>query len=75
MKENALHFFYIIALVYVISAILNGRDIYDQSKGYVKNKSGYVEVLNFGERLLNVKEWIFTCSEWDKKKSPFRKKH
>ena len=74
MKKNSLHYFRIIALLYVISAILNGQAIYDQSKGYVDDKSGYVEVLNFEDRLLNVKEWIFTGSEWDKKSFISKKK-
>ncbi len=68
MKKNSLNYFYIIAMIYVICAALNGRAIYDQSKGYAKDKSGYVKTLNFEDRLLNVGEWIFTDSEWDDKK-------
>ena len=69
MKRNALYYFYIIALLYVIGAVFDGVAIYNHSKGYTKDKSGYVEILNFEDRLLNVEEWMFTGSGWDSKES------
>ena len=69
MKKNSLYYFYIIALLYIIGAVFDGVAIYSHSKGYTKDKSGYVEILNFEDRLLNVEEWMFTGSGWDSKKS------
>ena len=69
MKINSLYYFYIIALLYVIGVVFDGVAIYNHSKGYTKDKSGYVEILNFEDRLLNVEEWMFTGSGWDSKKS------
>ncbi len=48
---------------------MDGQAIYNHSKEYVRYKSGYVEILNFEDRLLNVKEWIFTDSGWESKQS------
>lgn len=69
MNKNSLYYFCIIALLYIIGAVFDGVDIYNHSKGYTKDKSDYVEILNFEDRLLNVEEWIFTGSGWDSKKS------
>jgi Uncharacterized paraquat-inducible protein A len=65
MKKHSLYYFSIIALLYVIGAAFNGQAIYNQSKKYEKNKSDYVDVLNFEDRLLNIEEWIYTGSGWD----------
>ncbi len=46
---------------------MDGRTIYNQSKEYVRYKSEYVEILNFEDRLLDVKEWMFTDSGWESK--------
>jgi hypothetical protein len=67
MKKNPLYYFTIIALLYVVGAVLNGQAIYNQSKLYAKDKLDYVDVLNFEDRLLNIDEWIFTGSGWDDK--------
>ncbi|MGR3294171.1 MAG: paraquat-inducible protein A [Candidatus Scalindua sp.] len=67
MKKNSLYFFAIIALLYVIGASFNGQAIYNQSKKYAEDKSDYVDVLNFKDRLLNIEEWIYTGSGWDDK--------
>ncbi len=67
MKKSYLFYFYIILLLFVIGAILDGQAIYKHSKEYVRYKSGYVEILNFEDRLLNVKEWMFTDSGWESK--------
>ncbi|GAX61942.1 paraquat-inducible protein A [Candidatus Scalindua japonica] len=69
MKKNSLYYFYIIVLLYIIGAVFDGVAIYNHSKEYVKDKSGYVEILNFEDRILNVEEWMFTGSGWDSKKS------
>ena len=69
MKRDSLNYFYIIALLYVIGVVFDGVAIYNHSKGYTKDKSGYVEILNFEDRLLPVAEWMFTGSGWDSKKS------
>lgn len=65
MNKNPLYYFYIIALLYVIGATFNGQAIYNQSKKYAGDKSDYVDVLNFEDRLLNIEEWIYTGSGWD----------
>ena len=65
MKKNSLYYFTIIALFYVIGAVFNGQAIYNQSKRYAADKSDYVDVLNFEDRLLNIEEWIYTGSGWD----------
>ncbi len=69
MKKNSLYYFCIIALLYIIGAVFDGVAIYNHCKGYTNEKSGYVEILNFEDRLLNVDEWMFTGSGWDTKKS------
>ncbi len=65
MKKNSLYFLAITALLYVIGATFNGQAIYNQSKKYAEDKSDYVDVLNFEDRLLNIEEWIYTGSGWD----------
>ncbi len=65
MKKNSLYYFCIIALLYVIGTVFIGHTIYNQSKRYAVDKSDYVEVLNFEDRLLNIEEWIYTGSGWD----------
>jgi hypothetical protein len=65
MNKNPLYYFYIIVLLYVIDATFNGQAIYNQSKKYARDKSDYVDVLNFEDRLLNIEEWIYTGSGWD----------
>ncbi len=65
MKKNSLYYFAIITLLYVIGAVFNGQAIYYQSKKYAADKSDYVDVLNFEDRLLNIEEWIYTGSGWD----------
>ena len=65
MKKNSLYFFTIIALFYVIGVVFIGQAIYNQSKRYAEDKSDYVDVLNFEDRLLNIEEWIYTGSGWD----------
>jgi len=65
MKKNSLYYFAIITLLYVIGASFNGLAIYNQSERYTENKSDYVDVLNFEDRLLNIEEWIYTGSGWD----------
>ncbi len=62
MKKNSLYYFYIIAILFIFGATLDGLAIYNHSKEYVREKSGYVEILNFEDRLLNVNEWVFTES-------------
>ena len=69
MKKESIYYFYIIVLLFVIGATLDGQAIYNHSKEYVMYKSGYVEILNFEDRLLNVKEWMFTDSGWESKES------
>jgi len=69
MKKNSVYYFCIIALLYIIGAVFDGVAIYNHSKGYTNEKSVYVEILNFEDRLLNVEEWMFTGSGWDTKKS------
>lgn len=63
-KKNSLYYFYITASLFVIGAIFDGWAIYNQSKEYVRYMSGYVEILNFEDRLLDVKEWMFTDTGW-----------
>jgi len=65
MKKNSQYLFTIIVLLYVVVATFNGQAIYNQSKKYAEDKSDYVDVLNFEDRLLNIEEWIFTGSGWD----------
>jgi len=65
MKKNSLYYFTIIALFYVIGVVFNGQAIYNQSRKYAEDKSDYVDVLNFEDRLLNIEEWIYTGSGWD----------
>jgi len=65
MKKNSLYYFTIIALFYGIGVVFNGQAIYNQSKKYAEDKSDYVDVLNFEDRLLNIEEWIYTGSGWD----------
>ncbi len=65
MNKNRLYYFYIIALLYVVGAAFNGQAIYNQSKRYAIDKSDYVNVLNFEDRLLNIEELIYTGSGWD----------
>ena len=65
MNKNRLYYFYIIALLYIIGASFNGQAIYNQSKKYAEDKSDYVDMLNFEDRLLNIEEWIYTGSGWD----------
>jgi hypothetical protein len=67
MKKNSLYYFCIIAVLYIIGAVFDGVAIYNHSKGYKNDKSGYAEILNFEDRLLNVEEWMFTGSGWDDK--------
>ncbi len=65
MNKNRLYYFYIIALLYVVGAAFNGQAIYNQSKRYAIDKSDYVNVLNFEDRLLNIEELIYAGSGWD----------
>ncbi len=65
MKKNSLYYFAIIVLLYVIGVSFNGLAIYNQSKKYAIDKSDYVDVLHFEDRLLNIEEWIYTGSGWD----------
>ncbi len=69
MKKESMYYFCIIMLLFVIGAIFDGQAIYNHSKEYVRYKSGYVDILNFEDRLLNVKEWMFTDSGWESKES------
>ncbi len=62
MKKNSMYYFYIITILFVVGATLDGKSIYSHSKEYVSDKSEYAELLNFEDRLLNVKEWMFTDS-------------
>jgi hypothetical protein len=74
MKKNSLYVFAIIALLYIIGASFNGQAIYNQSKKYAEDKSDYVDVLNFEDRLLNIEEWIYTGSGWDDRDLASREK-
>ena len=38
------------------------------AQAYNQQKTRYTEMLNFQDRLLNAREWMFGESEWDKKK-------
>jgi hypothetical protein len=67
MKKNSLYYFAIIALLYITGAVFDGQAIYNQSKKYAEDKSDYVDVLNFEDRLLNIEEWIYTGSGWDER--------
>ncbi len=69
MKKESMYYFYIIVLLFVVGVIFDGQAIYNHGKEYVRYKSGYVEILNFEDRMLNVKEWMFTDSGWESKES------
>ncbi len=42
--------------------------IIHHGKLYDKQRKEYTDLLNFNERLLNYKEWIYGKSEWEEKK-------
>jgi hypothetical protein len=60
--------FIILSILFVISGAWITYKSYDYGKTYKEEKTEYVKVLNFEERLLQAKEWIFTESEWAKRK-------
>ncbi len=60
--------FIIISILFVIVGGWCTYKSYDYGKTYKEEKTEYVKVLNFEERLLKAKEWIFTESEWAKRK-------
>jgi hypothetical protein len=60
--------FIIISILFVIVGSWCTYKSYEYGKTYKEEKTEYVKVLNFEERLLKAKEWIFTESEWAKRK-------
>ncbi len=62
MKKKSLFYFYVIALLFIFGATLDGMAIFNHGQEYVRDKSGYVEILNFQDRILDVNEWMFTES-------------
>jgi hypothetical protein len=60
--------FVIISILFVVVCTLFAYKSYEYGKAYKDEKTEYVKVLNFEERLLKAKEWIFTESEWAKRK-------
>lgn len=61
--------FIIISILFVLVGGWFTYKSYDYGKTYKEEKTAYVKVLNFEERLLKAKEWIFTESEWAKRKA------
>ncbi|MCP5003611.1 MAG: paraquat-inducible protein A [Planctomycetes bacterium] len=66
-EKNPIYYFYILAFLFLFGAVFEGRVIHNHSREYVRYKSEYVEILNFRDRLLNIKEWMFTGSGWEGK--------
>jgi hypothetical protein len=61
-------FFIIISILFLASAGWFSYKSIAYGKEYKVNKNEYIKVLNFEERLLQAKEWIFTESEWRKRR-------
>ena len=61
--------FIAISVVFLLACGWFTREGIIHGKAYKTSKKAYIEVLNFEERLLQAKEWIFTEAEWRKRKS------
>ncbi|OJJ18047.1 hypothetical protein BKI52_29795 [marine bacterium AO1-C] len=60
-------FFILMTFVYLIAGLTSTYFMVKNAQAYNKQKTQYTETLNFQDRLLNAREWMF-ASEWDKKR-------
>lgn len=65
-------FFIVLALIYLVAGLSAAYFMVDFAQSYNKRKTKYTETLNFQDRLLNAREWVFS-SEWKDKKAAAKK--
>ncbi|HAS42046.1 MAG TPA: hypothetical protein DCS93_16315 [Microscillaceae bacterium] len=65
-------FFILITFIYLLAGLSSTYFMVKNAQTYNRQKTQYTEMLNFQDRLLNAREWMF-ASEWDKKKGVAKK--
>lgn len=66
-KPKTNRFFILITIVYLVAGLSTTYFMVSFAQKYNQGKTQYTETLNFQDRLLNAREWVF-ASEWDTKK-------
>ncbi|WP_299458982.1 paraquat-inducible protein A [uncultured Microscilla sp.] len=61
-------FFIALAFAYLLASLCTTYFMIGFAQSYQQHKTKYTETLNFQERLLNAREWMF-ASEWEPKKA------
>lgn len=69
MKPNRpVYIFLVLALGYLVVAGVFANRMIKDTESSIDKRYKVAEILNFEERILSAKEWIFTADEWAKKK-------
>ena len=71
-KPKTNRFFILLTIVYLTTGLTSTFFMVKFAQSYNKQKTKYTETLNFQERLLNAREWVFS-SEWEEKKASAQK--
>jgi len=56
----------------IVSYIFINKSV-EESKQFKEDKNKIAEILNFNDRLLSFRDWVFTKNAWDEKKAKFEK--
>ena len=71
-KPKTNRFFILLTIVYLTTGLTSTFFMVRFAQSYNKQKTKYTETLNFQERLLNAREWVFS-SEWEEKEASAQK--
>ena len=58
----------------IVSYIFINKSV-EESKLFKEEKNKVAEILNFNDRLLSFRDWVFSKDAWDEKKAKFEKRH
>lgn len=62
-----------LAVIFLIVSFIFIQKSVGESKEFKKEKNSVAKILNFNDRLLSAREWIFTQDNWEEKKVKFEK--